>query len=625
MNDTLASGRGTTRLHGLDPRRSVATGIIWLVVALTASFALAASLWVGHLARETILVQHAHRLALETDQLGLDLSQAVLARLDALRAETSNAFAPVADTDAAALRRLFADLRELYPELDWRAVATADGAVVATARGGEGAFSVDAQPWFRAGREGLWLGSSRMATGLGANEATESLRGDTPSFGDVAIAARDRSGRVRGVVLAHLSWQRPTQHQERLTEAGDVRLAAQALVLNRDGLVIVGPDTLLGRPWGGIELARPAPPEAGGPHFERLAGGAVVLVARAPLGAANPLANQGWQVQLSEPEERVFQRADVLYAEIISIAVFLGGVTAAIGAVGAHRLTSRLRRLTLSAGAVGRGESPHIEVPAGHDEIAKLGAEFAAVLDDLQRERGELKAMSEELERRVSVRTREVERLAEESRYAAVGRERLKIARDLHDTLAHSMMAMLSEVRLLRKLQVHDPAALAEELARAEEVAHEGLKEARRAIEQMRVNAVRDTGLGAALAKSFERFRDRTGLAGEFSADAAAARVGDERAEIVFRMSEEVLRNIERHAQASRARMSLRAPLGTHLELCIEDDGIGFDPSAAVPGHFGLIGLREQAQLIGAELHIRSAPGTGTEVTIRLRITPETL
>jgi signal transduction histidine kinase len=172
-------------------------------------------------------------------------------------------------------------------------------------------------------------------------------------------------------------------------------------------------------------------------------------------------------------------------------------------------------------------------------------------LDALHQERTELLSLSGQLERRVAVRTREVERLAEESRYAAIVRERLKIARDLHDTLAHSMMAMLSEVRLLRKLEVYDPKLLREELARAEEVAHEGLNEARTAITQMRVNAVRDTGLGAALGKAFGRFIDRTALSGEFAADPEAASFGDERAETLFRMAEEALRNVERHAMAT--------------------------------------------------------------------------
>ena len=241
---------------------------------------------------------------------------------------------------------------------------------------------------------------------------------------------------------------------------------------------------------------------------------------------------------------------------------------------------------------------------------------------DLQRERGELQTLSSELERRVAVRTREVQRLAEESRYAAIVRERLQIARDLHDTLAHSMMAILSEIRFLRRLQSRDPAAVPDELARAEEVAREGLQEARMAISQMRGNAVRETGLGPALAKEFDRFINRTGLTGEFNADGEAARFGDERAETLLRMAQEALRNVERHAMATRVSVALRATEGTHLELCIEDNGVGFDPQAPHPGHFGVLGLREQAQLIGAELHIASGPNRGSRLTVKLRMAP---
>lgn len=184
---------------------------------------------------------------------------------------------------------------------------------------------------------------------------------------------------------------------------------------------------------------------------------------------------------------------------------------------------------------------------------------------------------------------------------------------------------MLSEVRLLRKIQVHDPDSLGEELARAEEVAHAGLNEARSAIAQMRGNSARDTGLGPALSKAVERFRDRTGLMVEAAIDGAAARFGDDRADVIFRMTEEVLRNIQRHARASRVRLSLQTEHGTHLILSIEDDGVGFDPAAARPGHFGLVGLREQAQLIGADFTIASAPERGTQVRVALRIAPEKL
>ena len=385
---------------------------------------------------------------------------------------------------------------------------------------------------------------------------------------------------------------------------------------------MVGPDALRNAPWNGVLLneSPPIEPPLEGsiaPRFERLPDGQTVLVARAPVSIAEE-APEAWSVQLSEPKELVYQRANALRFRILWISVWLGAITAVLGALVARHLTNRLKSLTRSAGAVGRNEIERIEVPSGRDEVAQLGAAFAKVLEDLGQERSEL-------ERRVAVRTREVERLAEESRYAAIVRERLQIARDLHDTLAHSMMAMLSEVRLLRKLQVRDPNSLADELARAEEVAPCGTwNEARSAIAQMRSNSVRDTGLGPALSRAIERFKDRTGLEVEFAIDHEAARFGDERADVIYRMTEEALRNVERHARASRVKLTLRAA-DAHLALLIEDDGIGFDPAVARPGHFGLIGLREQAQLIGAELEIKSAPGAGTALQLKLRVAPEAL
>jgi signal transduction histidine kinase len=614
-------------------------GTVWLVVALAASFSFAASMWVGSIARNDILQQHVRRLSLETDQLGSDLSQAVASRLDAVRA----AGQILRDADPAdrqsELRGVFDELQSAYPELDWIALADSAGTLVASGRNAAAAGKLAAGgmtaagPWFVQGLRGPWIGVIDALRNR--EQAPPAPRGNSPTFGELTAPVRDARGAVIGVIAAHLSWHWAPNHLPRLSEAVDPRDAAQALVLNREDLVLVGPQELLGRRWNGVALDVPAPVESeaatrsrgdisGAPRFERLPDGRTVLVARAPVSSANG-SGPGWQVQLSEPNEHVYQRANALGVRILWISLGLGIVTALAGALGARHLTNRLKRLTHSAAAVGRNDSSRIEVPRGHDEVAQLATAFAKILDDLQRERSDLLALSGDLERRVAVRTREVERLAEESRYAAIVRERLKIARDLHDTLAHSMMAMLSEVRLLRRLQAHDPGSLADELVRAEQVAHEGLIEARTAITQMRVNAVRDTGLGAALAKAFERFIDHTGLTGEFDTDADAARFGDERAETIFRMAEEALRNIERHAMARHVVVTLTAGGGTHLELRIKDDGVGFDPQASHPGHYGLVGLREQAQLIGADLQIQSTRGAGTTLWVSLRIAPEVL
>jgi signal transduction histidine kinase len=591
-------------LRDLDPRRSLVAGIIWLMVALAASFAIAASLWAGNVAREIVVQQHVRRLALETQQLASDLGQAVSARLEAVK--SSGTLTP---------SQLFAHLSQDYPNLGWIAVADPAGLQIAV----DGSHaSVAHEAWFTGGSSALWLGLIEGSTLAGGAE---------PFLGDMSAPLRDASGRIVAVIAAHLTWPWASGDVQHLSQALDPRGSAQSLILSENGLIAVGPPGLRGTAWSGVRVEDPSldsPDASLGPHFERLPDGSMALIARASVRLLNADRAGLWQVQLSETKETVYQRANSLAVRIWWISLCLGAATAALGALAARHLTNRLKNLTRSAAAVGRNESARIEVPRGHDEVAQLAGAFAKILDDLRQERTGLLNLSSELERRVAIRTREVERLAEESRYAAIVRERLQIARDLHDTLAHSMMAMLSEVRLLRKLQERDPGALPDELARAEEVAHAGLNEARSAINQMRGNSVRDTGLGPAIAKAVERFRDRTGAAVDLRLDGNAARFGDERAEVIFRMTEEALRNVERHAGATHLRIDLGSD-ATHLTLRIEDDGVGFDPSIPRPGHFGLTGLKEQAQLIGATLGIDSAPGNGTRLCLSLRIAPESL
>jgi len=596
-------------LATLDPRRSLAAGATWLIIGLAATFSVSAAIWVGSIARKNVLEQHVRRLLLETDQLSSDLGQAVAARLDALSAATR--ILEARNGDRATLRAVLDELLAAYPELDWMGAASPDGTVQAAVTGLESGSDVHAASWFVSGLRGPWLGS--IADGH--------PRVNRIGIGDLAAPVRDANGRVIGVIAAHLSWRRAPNHPERLTDEPDPR-GAEAYVLDRDGTVLVGPPGQSAQRWNGAPVDEKSPSASDAARFERLPDGKRVLVAREPLSAGNLIATLGWQVQLSEPEERVYQRANALAFEILWVSLCLGTATCLLGAAAARQLTSRLERLTESVASVGQNSAAGIEVPSGIDEAARLGRAFAAILDDLREERRELKSLSSELERRVDVRTREVERLAEESRYAAIVRERLKIARDLHDTLAHSMMALLSEIRFLRKLQARDPAAIGEELARAEEVAREGLKEARSAITQMRVNAVRETGLGPALAHEFERFVNRTGLAGELSIDPESAGFGDERAETILRMAQEALRNIERHAMASRVAVALKVSAAGELELSIADDGVGFDADAPHPGHFGLVGLREQAELIGARLRIESSPHRGATIRVTLRMRP---
>ncbi len=610
-------------MRALDPRRSLAAGAIWLIIGLAATFSIAAAIWVGGIARANVSEQHIRRLSLETDQLSSDLGQALAGRLDAIRAAARILEAARA-SDRRSLREVFTELSVAYPQFDWIAAADSQGTVLSARDPGWVGSDVRSSEWYARGSLGPWLGVIESSRSPPAASGTEP---DNAALGDMAAPVHDEAGQVVGVIAAHLRWRRAPYHPERLTDEADPRNVTQAYVLDRNGVVLVGPDALRNKPWNGVvDGGDPHPPTGRqpavkSPQFERLPDGRRVLVSRALISAGPETAAQGWQVQLTEPIDRVFQRARAVSYQILWVSMCLGAATALLGALGARKLTGRLQRLAASVASVGQNESEHLEIPEGADEVAQLARAFAKILGDLRAERRELQTLSNELERRVAVRTREVERLAEESRYAAIVRERLKIARDLHDTLAHSMMALLSEVRFLRRLQVRDPSAVADELLRAEDLARKGLQEARSAISQMRVNAVRDTGLGPALSREFDRFVDRTGVAGDFDADSESARFGDERAETLLRMAQEALRNVERHSMATRVFVKLRTT-DEQLEMRIEDNGVGFDPDLPCPDHYGIVGLREQAELIGAKLRIETGPNLGTRVWVTLRVAP---
>ncbi len=90
----------------------------------------------------------------------------------------------------------------------------------------------------------------------------------------------------------------------------------------------------------------------------------------------------------------------------------------------------------------------------------------------------------------------------------------------------------------------------------------------------------------------------------------------------MLRIALEALRNVEKHAMATRVAVRLRIEGGIRLQLLIEDNGMGFDPAAALPDHFGIVGIREQADLIGAEVRIESVRHQGTTVLVSLPLSP---
>ena len=613
----------------LDPRRSLASSIGWLVFALSIGLVGVASLWVGEIVRTNLLDLRGRQLDRAAVRIASELNLNFALRLQSVRALAAMLATEVRDPNQAALRNILENVRQASPEFEWIAVANPKGRVLAATRGVDEGASVADRSWFARGMSGSMIGDVRLAAI--ATKPAGGATGDSPgSFVECMASIVDAKGNAVGVVGTQLSSQwlldLAASLGEDLREAG----GTDALLVGRDGTVLIGPAGLKGKRWEGTIEPRetePRPTVFRGPSrsveqapgIERLTDGTRYLVAHATPAVSDALHALGWRVLAVQPLEEASRPGILLQRQVAAALFGLGLLAAALGVALASRLTRSLDAIAVSADAVRTGAAQEISVPPGRNEAARLGHALRELLASLQRERAALQTLNAELDQRVAVRSREIVRVAEQERYAAVVRERLKLARDLHDTLAHSMMAMLAEIRLLKRISTADPVALGDELARAEEAAHEGLKEARAAIARMRFNPVRDAGLAAALRDFVKVFSERTGIEVEYTSDAFAETFADERAETLFRITEEAMRNIERHAGATHVTVSVREPEGGRgLVLTVADNGIGFDAAAAHPGHFGLAGIQEQAKLIGAALTIGSVPGEGTTIIAAL-------
>lgn len=200
-----------------------------------------------------------------------------------------------------------------------------------------------------------------------------------------------------------------------------------------------------------------------------------------------------------------------------------------------------------------------------------------------------------------------------------VSRERNRLARELHDTLAHSLSAVAIQLEAVRSLWDVDPQAAREMLNRSLKMTRDGLRESRRAIGALRASPLEDLGLALALQHLAHNEGQRAGLAIAVCLPESPALVGELPPFVeqgLYRIAHEALDNVVRHAKATHLSLTLAA---SHegVNLTIADNGVGFDAGAAQPeGRYGVHGMRERAELIGATLEIESEPGVGTTVTV---------
>jgi len=200
----------------------------------------------------------------------------------------------------------------------------------------------------------------------------------------------------------------------------------------------------------------------------------------------------------------------------------------------------------------------------------------------------------------------------------ATSRERNRLARELHDTLAHTLSAVAVQLEATSALWDDDSAAARAMLEQSLAATREGLSEARRAIHALRAAPLEDLGLTLAIRNLAESVAARAGLALDLHAPEPINDLAPEIEQAVYRIANEGLTNVARHAGAHRLTVRLDQT-GGQLTLTISDDGRGFDTTS--PPHddqYGLRGMHERADMIGGALEIESQPGKGT--TTRLTV-----
>lgn len=200
-------------------------------------------------------------------------------------------------------------------------------------------------------------------------------------------------------------------------------------------------------------------------------------------------------------------------------------------------------------------------------------------------------------------------RLYQHSAQAGAAEERSRLARELHDTLAQGLTALTLQLETADALLESDPARARHMIQQALGQVRANLDETRRSVQDLRSRSLEHGPFSEALRKLAEDHAGRWKLALDLNLQPVAA-LPPRVESALYRVAQEALTNIVRHARAHTVTLKLRVD-AREARLHVHDDGRGFDPDHVRPGRFGLIGMNERVKLLGGQLTITSAPEGG--------------
>jgi len=202
-----------------------------------------------------------------------------------------------------------------------------------------------------------------------------------------------------------------------------------------------------------------------------------------------------------------------------------------------------------------------------------------------------------------------------------ISHERNRLARELHDTLAHTLSATTVQIEASEALRSKDPVKSQQLVQQSLQCLRSGLTETRRALQALRASPLDDLGLLLALHQLIKDYEQRTGWVVELEMIESLPDISPTVEQTLYRCTQEVLSNIDRHAAASKVDITLST---TKQAIClsIHDNGQGFDLQKLNPANnrFGIIGMQERVEALDGLLKIDSQIGHGTTINIEMRM-----
>ena len=208
-------------------------------------------------------------------------------------------------------------------------------------------------------------------------------------------------------------------------------------------------------------------------------------------------------------------------------------------------------------------------------------------------------------------------RLLERARHVGVLEERQRLSRELHDSVTQALYGIsLYAEAATRALTGGNTEPVATNLQEIRDTTQEALGEMRLLLFELRPPVLQEHGLAAVLRARLRAVEARAGLVTEFDC-AHEERLSPDSEQELYRLAQEALNNVLKHAHAAHVTVRLAVQNGTAV-LEIADDGVGFDPSLSAASGFGLPGMRERMERLGGKFSIQSSPGAGTQLHVEV-------